>query len=151
MEYNNHVTRGDYDYCRVPGTRQLSPFEVGDDNSKLKHKNWEKVKSINTVKQKVVLGVTRHAESKSGLYKELTLLLQRFLATFLSKEFLFPEWRLSGHSLNWTHELLCFMSVPDNCKWSVQRPMRILQLSCFSPSYFCSDWEKRMFFTVYLQ
>ena len=26
--------RGDYDYCPVPGTRQLSPFEVGEDNSK---------------------------------------------------------------------------------------------------------------------
>ena len=41
--------RGDYDYCRVPGTRQLSPHEVGEDNSEFE--------SINMVKQKVVIGV----------------------------------------------------------------------------------------------
>ena len=37
------------------------------------------------VKQKVVIGGFRHAESKSGLYFVLTLLLHRFLATFQSK------------------------------------------------------------------
>ena len=41
-----------------------------------------KFKSINMVKQKVVIGVFKHAESKSGLYFVLTLLLHRFLATF---------------------------------------------------------------------
>ena len=78
--------RGDYDYCRVPGTWQLSPLEVGEDNSKLEPK---KFKSIDMVKQKVVIGVFRHAESKSGLYFVLTLLLHRFLATFLSKHITF--------------------------------------------------------------
>ena len=48
---------GDYDYCRVPGTRQLSPLEVGQDNSKIELKNEEKFKSITMVKQKVVIGV----------------------------------------------------------------------------------------------
>ena len=52
--------RGDYVYCRVPGTRQLSPLEVGEDNSKFVPK---KLKSINMVKQKVVIGVLRHVES----------------------------------------------------------------------------------------
>ena len=37
------------------------------------------------VKQKVVIGVFKHAESKSGLYFVLALLLHRFLATFQSK------------------------------------------------------------------
>ena len=56
--------QGDYDYCRVPGTRRLSPLEIGEDNSKFKHKNLRKFKSINMVKHKVVIGVFRHAESK---------------------------------------------------------------------------------------
>ena len=30
--------RGDCDYCRVPATRQLSPLEVGEDNSNLEQK-----------------------------------------------------------------------------------------------------------------
>ena len=34
--------RGDYDYCRVPGTLQLSPLEVGEDNSKLEPRNLRK-------------------------------------------------------------------------------------------------------------
>ena len=71
--------RGDYDYCRVPGTQQLSPLEVGEDNSRFEPKN---LKSINMVKQKVVIGVFRHAESKSGLCFVLTVLLHRFLTTF---------------------------------------------------------------------
>ena len=25
------IDRGDYDYCRVPGTRQMSPLEVGEE------------------------------------------------------------------------------------------------------------------------
>ena len=37
------------------------------------------------VKQKVVIGVFRHAESKSGLYFVLTLILHMILATFKSK------------------------------------------------------------------
>ena len=37
------------------------------------------------VKQKVVMGVFRHAESKSGLYFVLNLLPYRFLAAFWSK------------------------------------------------------------------
>ena len=36
-------------------------------------------------KQKVAIGVFRHAESKSGLYFELALLLHKVLATFKSK------------------------------------------------------------------
>ena len=32
------VSRGDYDYCRVPGTWQLSPLEVGENNSKFEPK-----------------------------------------------------------------------------------------------------------------
>ena len=36
------------------------------------------------VKQKVVIGFLRHAESKSGLCFVLNLLLPRFLATFSS-------------------------------------------------------------------
>ena len=49
------LARGDYEYGRVPGIRQLSPLEVGEDNSNSKpQKKWEKFKSINMVKQKVV-------------------------------------------------------------------------------------------------
>ena len=40
------------------------------------------------VKQKVVIGVFKHAESKSGLYFVLTLLFHRYLATFQSKHML---------------------------------------------------------------
>ena len=82
MIHSLSQARGDYDHCRVPGARQLSPLEVGEDNSKLEPK---KFKSIDMVKQKVVIGVFRHAESKSGLYFVLTLFLHRFLATFWSK------------------------------------------------------------------
>ena len=32
-------SRGDYGYCQVPGTRQLSPLEVVGDNSKFEPKN----------------------------------------------------------------------------------------------------------------
>ena len=77
-----NVRRGDYDNCRVPLTQQLSSLEVGEDNSKFEPK---KFKSINMVKQRGVIGVFRHAESISGLCFVLTLLLQRFLATFMSK------------------------------------------------------------------
>ena len=55
--------RGDYDYCRVPRTQKIK-------------------KNSNMVKQKVVTGVSRHAESKSGLGLVLTLLLHGFLSTF---------------------------------------------------------------------
>ena len=41
------------------------------------------------VKQKVVTGVFKHAESKYGLYFVLNLLLHRFLATFGSKHITF--------------------------------------------------------------
>ena len=37
------------------------------------------------VKQKVVIGVLRHAESESGLYFVLTLILHMTLAPFKSK------------------------------------------------------------------
>ena len=73
----------------MPGTRQLSPLEVGEDNSKFEPKKLRKFKSIDMVKQKVVIGVFKHAESKSGLYFVLTLLLHRFLATFGSKHMTF--------------------------------------------------------------
>ena len=76
---------GNYDYCRVMGTRQLSPLEVGEDNSKFEPKKLKKFKFINMVKQKVVIRVFKNAESRSGVYFVLTLLLCRFLATFKSK------------------------------------------------------------------
>ena len=72
---------GDYDYCRVPGTRQLSPLEVGDYNSKFEPKR-EIFKYINFVNQKVVRGLSGHAESISGLYFVLTLLIHRFWPLF---------------------------------------------------------------------
>ena len=59
----------------------MSPLEVGDHNSKFEPKR-ETFKSINLVKQKVVRGLSGHAESISGLYFVLTLLIHRFLATF---------------------------------------------------------------------
>ena len=37
------LIRGDYDYCRVPGTWQLSPLEVGEDNSKFEPKTLRKI------------------------------------------------------------------------------------------------------------
>ena len=39
------VVRGDYDYCQVPGTRQLSSLEVGlgEDNSNLEPKKLRKI------------------------------------------------------------------------------------------------------------
>ena len=40
----------------MPGTQQLSPLEVGEDNSNLDLKNSEKYKSVNMVKQRVVIG-----------------------------------------------------------------------------------------------
>ena len=42
VKYRLLHTRGDYDYCRVPGTRQLYILEVGEDNSKLKLKKLRK-------------------------------------------------------------------------------------------------------------
>ena len=36
------ATRGDHDYSQVPGTRQLSPLEVGEDNSKYEPKKLRK-------------------------------------------------------------------------------------------------------------
>ena len=35
--------QGDYDFCQVPGTRQLSPLEVGEDNSYLEPKKLRKI------------------------------------------------------------------------------------------------------------
>ena len=55
------------------GNPAVSPLEVGEDNSDLEPIKWEKFKSINMVKQKVVIDVLRHAESKSGLYFVLTV------------------------------------------------------------------------------
>ena len=40
LNTTNVVTKGGYDYCRVPGTRQLTHFEEGEDNS-----NFELTKS----------------------------------------------------------------------------------------------------------
>ena len=37
------VYRGDYDYCRVPGMRQLSPLEIGEDNSKFEPNKIRKI------------------------------------------------------------------------------------------------------------
>ena len=37
------IIRGDYDYCRVPGTPQLSPLEVGKITQILKHKKLRKI------------------------------------------------------------------------------------------------------------
>ena len=34
---NTNTYRGDCDYCQVPGTRELTPLEVGDDNSEPKN------------------------------------------------------------------------------------------------------------------
>ena len=70
----------------MPGTRQLTPLEVGKITRNLDPKNYEKFKSINMVKQKAVIGVFKHDEPKSGLYFVLTLLLHRFLGTFQSKQ-----------------------------------------------------------------
>ena len=68
-----------YGYWQLPGTQQLSLGEVGEDNSKF---DFKKNKSINMVKQKVVLEIFRHAESKSGLCVGLILLLHRTLPIF---------------------------------------------------------------------
>ena len=45
VKYRLLHTRGDYDYCRVLGTRQLSILEVGEDNSKSKLKKLRKTQS----------------------------------------------------------------------------------------------------------
>ena len=37
------IIRGNYDYCRVPGTWQLSPLEVGEDNSNIEPKKLRKI------------------------------------------------------------------------------------------------------------
>ena len=47
---------------RVPGTQQLTPFKIGEDNLKLETKNCKKIKSFNMVKQKVVIRFFRHAD-----------------------------------------------------------------------------------------
>ena len=39
----NTYSRGDYEYCRVPGTRQLSPLEVGEDNLKFEPEKLRKI------------------------------------------------------------------------------------------------------------
>ena len=38
--------RGDYDYCRVLGTRQLYPLEVGEDNPKSAPKKFKLVQIL---------------------------------------------------------------------------------------------------------
>ena len=35
--------KGDYDYCRAPETRQLSPLKVGEHNSKFELKKLRKI------------------------------------------------------------------------------------------------------------
>ena len=56
----------------MPGTQQLSPLKVGEDNPKLEAKKLRIFKSINVV---VIKDCYRHAEGKSGLSFELALLL----------------------------------------------------------------------------
>ena len=55
--------RGNYDDCRVQGTRQLYPLKVGEDYSKSKHKKLRKIPIHQYGQQKVVAGVLRLAES----------------------------------------------------------------------------------------
>ena len=45
------------------------------------------------VKQKVIIGLFRHAESKFGVFLVLILLLQEFLATFVHKRRFLPVFR----------------------------------------------------------
>ena len=88
-----------YDYCQVPWKWQLSPqryliplwlspLEVGRRGIQLVKKNNhnrlynKKLRSIDMVKQKLVLGVFRHSKSKCGLIFGLPLLLHRVLTTF---------------------------------------------------------------------
>ena len=63
-------SRGDYGYCRVPGTRQLSPLEVGEYNSKLDPKKLSKNSNPSIW------------ANKSGLSFGLNLLIHSLLATF---------------------------------------------------------------------
>ena len=82
LQIKCNTCRGDYDFCRVPGTRQLSPLEVGEDNSKFEPQKLRKIQIHQYGQTKGCYRGFRHAESKSGLYFVLTLLLHRFLATF---------------------------------------------------------------------
>ena len=61
--------------CREPGSCPL--LKQGKITQILNNE-----KSINMVKQKVVIGVFMHAESKTDICFVLTLLIHRFLATF---------------------------------------------------------------------
>ena len=69
--------------CRETGSCLL--LKQGEITQNLNPKNQEKFKSINVVKQNIVIGVFRHAESKSGIYFVLSLLFHKFLANFKSK------------------------------------------------------------------
>ena len=72
--------RGDYDYCRVPGIWQLSPLQVGEDNSKLETKKLRKIQIYQYGQTKGCFRGFRHVESKSDLYFGLAPLLPQFLA-----------------------------------------------------------------------
>ena len=69
--------------CQKLGSCPL--FQQGKITQNQNPKHQEKIKSINMVRQKVVIGVSRHAEFKSGLCFGLALLLHKVLATFQSK------------------------------------------------------------------
>ena len=73
--------------CRELGRRKLSLLKKGKTTQIWSIKINKKFKLINMVKEKVVLEVLRHAESKTGLYFGLTLFLHAFLTvfTFISK------------------------------------------------------------------
>ena len=81
----------------LPGTRQFSLFEVGEDNSKFKPKKLRKIQIhwYGQTGRKAVIGVFKHAESKSGLYFVITPLLHRFF----------------GHFWVQTHDVFCRFSV----------------------------------------
>ena len=76
------IARGDYAYCRMPGTWQLSPLWVGEDNSNLEPKILRKVQFHQYGQTKSYYRVFRHAAFNSGLYFGLALLPHKVLATF---------------------------------------------------------------------
>ena len=62
------------------------------------------------VKQKVVIVVFKHAESKSGLYFVLTLLPHRFLATFQSKHMTVLGKARQSDFPEYTPLLICYVN-----------------------------------------
>ena len=79
------------------------------------------------VKQKVVIGVFEHAESKSGLCFVLTLLLYRVLATFRSKRMTFlPFFRKTTRSLVKLGSKI-FRNIPSGHHCSAQNTIKYHQ------------------------